>query len=51
MDKMYRTMVQLQNADQILYDLQRQGSISFYMTGARAAGAALQRTRPLTVAR
>ena len=31
--KMYRTMVNLQHADQVLYDLQRQGSISFYMTG------------------
>jgi 2-oxoisovalerate dehydrogenase E1 component alpha subunit len=30
--KMYTTMVQLFNADQVLYDLQRQGAISFYMT-------------------
>jgi 2-oxoisovalerate dehydrogenase E1 component alpha subunit len=32
LDKMYTTMVQLFNADQVLYDLQRQGAISFYMT-------------------
>lgn len=30
--RMYRTMVTLNTMDQIFYDAQRQGRISFYMT-------------------
>lgn len=39
--KMYKTMVQLQAMDNVLYEAQRQGRISFYMTNYGYVGIGL----------